>query len=96
MNTAKQVESVIKHELFLRSGATTIGRSSNNSITLNGEGVSHNHAIIITLNKIAYIHDLGSLGGTYVNGTPIKSLILRYGDTVTIGNHSIVITGFSN
>lgn len=95
MNTAKQADSIPRHELFLRAGATTIGRSCNNSITLTGEGVSHNHAIIVTLNKVAYIHDLGSLGGTYVNGTSVKSLILRLGDVITIGHHNIVITGFS-
>jgi pSer/pThr/pTyr-binding forkhead associated (FHA) protein len=96
MNAAKQADDLAKHELFLHAGATTIGRSSSNSVTLNGGGVSYNHAIIITLNKTAYIHDLGSLGGTIVNGTPIKSLILRLGDVITIGNHEIVITGFSN
>lgn len=76
---------VSEPEITLYKGTTTIGRAKSNIMAISEEGVSYYHAMIITMNKVAYIHDLGSLSGVYVNGQPVQYTILHLGDQVKIG-----------
>jgi len=81
-----QLNQVSQPEITLYKGTTTIGRAKNNIMSLPDHGVSYYHAIIITMNKMAYIHDLGSLSGVYVNDRPVQYKILHQGDQVKIGD----------
>ena len=73
-------------EISLNEGATTIGSAESNVMVLKYQGVSYYHAMIITLNRMAYIHDVGGLSGVFVNGKSVQYQVLRCGDRVNIGH----------
>ncbi|AOR24667.1 FHA domain-containing protein [Clostridium taeniosporum] len=50
----------------------TIGRKSENSISLSDQHVSGNHARVFIRNTGLFVEDLNSTNGTYVNGNRIK------------------------
>ncbi len=63
----------------------TIGRDPKNTIVLNDERISHNHALLNYQNGKIAIKDLNSAHGTLVNELPVKECILHDGDHVTLG-----------
>lgn len=70
-----------------------LGRDPNNNIFLNDMTVSRHHARIdlTQLERgIASIEDLGSLNGTWVNGTIITSAPLVDGSTIQIGTFRMI------
>lgn len=68
-------------------GSTWIGRDNIiNDVVLNGSSVSRRHMRIETDGTNYYIHDLYSTNGTYINGNPVSTSLLRHGDTITLGN----------
>ncbi len=75
----------------LAEAACRIGRGDQNSIPLNGELVSRNHAMIQLAGAgIYYLHDLGSRNGTFLNGKRVTDpQPLTDGDRVLIGGHEI-------
>lgn len=62
-----------------------IGRGSTCQIRLPDRKVSRRHARIYLAQGSWYIQDLGSSGGTFVNGVQIQTTPLQPGDRVTIG-----------
>ncbi|MEO8291258.1 MAG: FHA domain-containing protein [Gaiellaceae bacterium] len=66
----------------------TIGRSSDNTIALDGDDfASGHHARIESQRDGVWILDLGSTNGTFVNGEPVNGRRqLREGDIVQIGD----------
>src|SRR5580765_4405754 len=69
-----------------------IGRNEGNTIVLEDDLASRNHAIVQTSESgVYYLTDLGSTNGTLVNGSRVTvPVVLRPGDKVQIGNHSFV------
>jgi len=69
-----------------------IGRSENNTLVLNDNMVSRQHAMLQFSDAGQYyITDLGSSNGTMVNGTRIAvPVILTPGDQITIGSYELV------
>jgi hypothetical protein len=64
-----------------------IGRSPNNDIVVSDLGVSKHHAELRRSPDGRYsIIDLGSHGGTYVNGTRVYQAELTVGDLISIGH----------
>ncbi len=77
----------------------TIGRSESNSIRLNDARSSRHHARIFNKGSEYYIEDIGSANGTLVNNSKLLSNVpqrLEAGDTIMIGQSSIVISGIEN
>ena len=72
----------------------TIGRKQNNSIVLNEETVSGNHARIIYNNGSFIMEDLASSNGTFINGKQIKQCQLKHGDVFKFGKCEGQITIF--
>jgi hypothetical protein len=74
-------------EFELDSAALTVGRSSVNDVTLDGdEFASARHARIEPRRDGVWVHDLGSTNGTYVNGIQIdRPRRLAPGDVVRVG-----------
>jgi len=72
----------------------TIGRKQNNSIVLNEETVSGNHARINYNNGSFVMEDLGSSNGTFINGKQIKQCQLKHGDVFKFGKCEGQITIF--
>src|SRR6267154_3099335 len=70
----------------------TIGRSDQNAIVLNNDGVSRFHALVQSCGPGSFlITDRGSSNGTYVNGTRVStSLLLKDGDRITIGSDEFI------
>ena len=72
-------------EIKLDGNEISIGRGDNNSVRLNGIGVSRSHARITYENNIWQVEDLGSTNGTRVNNSNITRAALVDGDTVAFG-----------
>jgi len=62
-----------------------IGRSSTCSLRLTDRSVSRQHAQLRLSQGRWYLKDLGSAGGTYLNGTPVNVASLNNGDRIRIG-----------
>ncbi len=64
----------------------TIGRNDGNSIVLNDQHVSGNHAKVVVRNDLLLIEDLDSTNGTYLNGNKISGKMkLTNKDEIKIG-----------
>ena len=70
--------------------SVTIGRTSDNTLPLDVEGVSRKHAQILFVGKGYEVVDLGSRNGTKVNGQKVPRAMLKSGDVVHIGGVDMV------
>jgi hypothetical protein len=66
-----------------------IGRSPDAGVFLDDVTVSRNHALLVARGDGAYIDDLGSLNGTYVNRKRIESQRLEDGDEIQVGKYKL-------
>lgn len=72
-------------------GELTIGRSLRAELSLDDDGVSRRHARIGRDDDGAWVEDLGSRNGTFVNGVRVTGRVrLADGDKVHIGRGSIL------
>jgi hypothetical protein len=81
-------------EHFLDQPVITIGRSADNSIRLDDEKASRQHAEIEWAEGRPRITDLGSSNGTTVNGAkigPHRPVSLKEGDTIGIGSYLMTV-----
>jgi len=69
---------------------TTIGRKPGNVIQIDNLAVSGRHARIIKVGAKAILEDLNSTNGTYVNGERITKHVLKHGDRITVGKHTLL------
>lgn len=69
-----------------------IGRDEGCAAQLSGQDVSRRHAAIRTQGPHSVLVDLGSRNGTWVNGRPIKSVVLAAHDVVRVGGWVGVVT----
>jgi hypothetical protein len=72
-------------EIKLKAGTNSLGRGAANDFTLDDPSVSSSHCHIVLENECAFIKDLGSTNGTYVNRTPVKETVLEPGHTIHLG-----------
>lgn len=70
-----------------------IGRSTPADIILEDKSVARKHAEIYKVGSFFNIYDLGSAGGTQVNGEPVTELQLCPGDEIAIGDYVFLYTG---
>lgn len=69
-----------------------IGRSSSSDVHMAFEDVSRTHAVIWEEAGSAWIGDLGSSNGTFLNGEPVDGpTAIVEGDLVTIGRNEFVV-----
>ena len=61
------------------------------SLVLRGEGVSRCHCKLSIIGPWAWIEDLGSANGTYVNGQRVQSCPFQQGDVIRIGGHQVEV-----
>lgn len=72
----------------------TIGRSPDNSISLDDALASRNHAKIEFVDGSILVSDLGSSNGTKVNGTEIEPrarVLIKAGDSIKIGSTVLIL-----
>ena len=72
-------------EVIIRNPVTTVGRSFDNDIVLEGGDVSRHHARLERSGHHLHVIDLGSTNGTKVNGQPVQSHLVQAGDEMTFG-----------
>ncbi len=69
--------------------STTLGRSPSSDVFLDDLAVSRRHAEISRSKDGFYLHDLGSLNGTYLNRERIEESKLAHGDELQIGRFKL-------
>ncbi len=69
----------------------TIGRALENDVVLKDISISRKHCVICRENDSWFVRDLGSDNGTYVDGKPVKKIMIKPGQYVQIGRTIIVL-----
>ena len=79
--------------VYLVMGARlTIGRAKDNAIRLASSSLAGRHLAISMENNRYWVEDLGSPGGSFVNGSPLTSRrVLNLGDRLRMGSLEVVI-----
>jgi hypothetical protein len=72
-------------EIQLQPGINTIGRSEENQFPIDHESVSSNHCQITFSERKVVLQDLGSVGGTFVDGELVETAVLRAGQVLRLG-----------
>src|SRR5271163_4806899 len=85
-------ESSILKEVAVGQQEVSIGRSPDNGIVIDNPAISSYHARVFHEDGRLMLQDFGSLNGTFVNGQRVKMVMLKPGDSVGIGKHTIVVT----
>jgi hypothetical protein len=88
-----QVSGVSASQAFLPldQPVITIGRATTNSLMLDDEQVSREHARIVATGDARTIYDLGSSNGTFVNGQRVAHQVLQPGDRITLGAATLLV-----
>ncbi len=71
-------------EFVLEEGENTLGRDASCSIHVPVTGISKKHLSITVTKDVAYIQDLGSSNGTFVNGKMIKRATVKDKDKIAL------------
>ena len=74
----------------LKEPVVTIGRSPTNQLVLDDPLVSRVHAQLRAIDGAFMIIDLDSTCGTLVNGEAVTQIPLRAGDTIVLGNSTLI------
>ena len=75
----------------LTEGDTTIGRDQENNIVLADAAVSRRHALVRYQEGKTTLYDIGSTGGTLLNGEAIGGKTVPIGGSITIGETQLVV-----
>ena len=74
----------------LEKPVINIGRKSNNHLVINDLRVSRTHAQIRAVQDGFLIFDIGSSGGTYINGERINQKKLKPGDVISLAGVKLI------
>jgi pSer/pThr/pTyr-binding forkhead associated (FHA) protein len=75
----------------IRRSSITLGRHLENDVVLQNATISRQHAQINKHDDGRFIiRDLGSTGGTYVNGSRVDECVLHSGDSIVLAGTAIV------
>src|SRR5262245_2864591 len=76
---------------LLEGGEISLGRDEENTIVLNHGSVSRKHGRIERTDRGILLHDMESKNGTFVNGVPVRSVVLEHASEIRIGNTRILV-----
>jgi len=78
--------------IVVTEGGLNLGRSEDNHVQIDDDGVSRFHARLLLDNGSLWLQDAGSRNGVFVNGARItQHVALKVGDQVTIAKHTFVV-----
>jgi hypothetical protein len=77
--------SKVQRFLPLSMGETTVGRAEGCDIRLDVVSVSRRHALLVVKQDHIWVRDLGSTGGTFVNGDQVRHVLVGPPDHIQIG-----------
>ena len=80
----------VLQEAFVGPRPVKIGRLPDNAVVIDNPAVSGHHARILKEGADIVLEDLQSTNGTFVNEKPITRHVLRHGDSILIGKHTLV------
>lgn len=83
------MDGLVLKEIPLAKPRTTIGRKPHNDIQIDNLAISGEHAVINMVVNDAFLEDLHSTNGTFVNGAPIKRHFLQDGDVIELGKYRL-------
>jgi hypothetical protein len=73
---------------------TSIGRGAGNTLVLNDDFVSGEHALLTLSGDMWWLEDLNSRNGTYLNDMPLQTrAVVTAGDIFTFGGTRIKLVG---
>jgi pSer/pThr/pTyr-binding forkhead associated (FHA) protein len=73
-------------------GQVVLGRDPGCDVLLSHLSVSRRHAEIRGVGDGWELRDLGSLVGSYLNGVPVDTAVLRDGDEIVLGVFRLVVS----
>jgi pSer/pThr/pTyr-binding forkhead associated (FHA) protein len=77
-------------KILIDRDVTTVGRHPESDIFLDDVTVSRRHAEVRRKDGRFYVHDMGSLNGTYVNRDRVENTQLASGDELQVGKFKLV------
>jgi hypothetical protein len=83
------MDGLVLKEIALDKPRITIGRKANNDIQIDNLAISGQHAAIAVILDDAFLEDLNSTNGTYVNGQSVKKRVLQDNDVVEMGKYRL-------
>jgi len=83
------MDGLVLKEIVLDKERTSIGRKPINDIQIDNLSISGQHAVITRILGDAFLEDLNSTNGTYVNGQPIKKHVLHNNDVIELGKYRV-------
>lgn len=83
------MDGLVLKEIVLRQERLTIGRKPDNDVQIDNLAISGHHAVITTILDDAFLEDLNSTNGTYVNGLPVKKHVLHNNDVIELGKYRL-------
>ena len=86
----KYKDRTIQEFALDRIETLSIGRNPTHHLIIDNYAVSGNHAIIIKEGNRYVLKDTNSKNGTFLNGLSVEQSILKNGDVITIGKHTLV------
>lgn len=76
-------------EVPLNKERMTIGRKPHNDIQIDNLAISGEHAVLVTILNDAFLEDLNSTNGTFVNGRSVKKHFLQNNDVIELGKYRL-------
>ncbi len=83
------MDGLVLKEMVLEKERTTIGRKPHNDIQIDNLAISGDHAAIVTILNDAFLEDMSSTNGSYVNGQPVKKQVLQDNDVIELGKYRL-------
>ncbi|PTD96722.1 FHA domain-containing protein [Pseudothauera lacus] len=83
------MDGLVLKEVILKKERTTIGRKADNDIQIDNLAISGHHAVIVCILNDAFLEDLNSTNGTYVNGQSVKKHVLKNHDVIELGKYRL-------
>jgi len=83
------MDNLVLKEIPLNKERLTIGRKPQNDVQIDNLAISGSHAVIVTILDDAFLEDLDSTNGTFVNGRQIKKHFLQNNDVIELGKYRL-------